>query len=772
MYCKKVSTLLLYFIMLVKNLLKRLEKVSFFILLLSLSFVLFNSKSFVVLGQESTGTTWANIDGVEQLTIAEDTILEDKDNLLFVSTDCEGCTELVSDLQETGVLPLSVYLLDIDTYTDFQSVLKDAYDSCTDFDKDIGTPFLYSDGACYGGYDEIHTKLVALQIEAKSNDGSADFDILAAYEGKLEVEEYINKSVSERLMDDTAVWEWIVLGVIVFLAIGFLIYWIIKRKDVGQKRKAVFAALQFGLVLLPTLYLGFKINTAVNLGNEYSSAGNCLDTSAGCASWAEREAARAEKAEESGDYSSKTARNAKKFVDANGGLGSAQLQNAVEAGNAATMAKSAEIYAAAGGNSAKAVKIAEDVNAGNFTLDINNPNIVTLSDGTEVPVSAVSSLQPGLVYIGQVKGILGSDVCSTVVECETKLRELNSLTKEAYAADTEKKAGEWDKTYIYQIDSVTGQVVQTPVNTYVIDGYCEATVGLDGGGSTTGFLCECDNGIGGSAYTYAAFGTSCDAVCRMRFPCDDCNPPEPPQPPPPEITGEPYCGDGELGNTPGEECEYGDPSGVTCSWNVCDSNCKCPEIEEPYCGDGIFGNTAGEECEIGNPDGVTCSWTDCNHVICKCVEPGCGDGILDSGEQCERDNPDGFTCLWETECDQQSCSCPEEPSPYCGDGNLDAGELCEVGNPDGVTCTWDECSKISCTCPETPEVPTTPGGSSPQTGLFDSTQTKIIVGFMMMVLGFFLTPFTKTLSHYYMKVSDGVVRIGKKRFEDKVLDDK
>ena len=281
------------------------------------------------------------------------------------------------------------------------------------------------------------------------------------------------------------------------------------------------------------------------------------------------------------------------------------------------------------------------------------------------------------------------------------------------------------------------------------------------GGSIT---CRCPNDYGGYAYTtvYESW-TSCDVVCQVRFPCDDCNPPEnPPVDPPPE--GGPYCGDGILGNTEGEECEYGDPDGVTCSWNTCNADCTCAEINEPYCGNRIFGDTEGEECEIGDPSGVTCSWDSCNHVICKCVEPGCGDGVLDDGEQCERDDPTGFTCLWDTECDQQSCTCPDEPSPYCGDGNLDDGEQCESGDPDGVTCTWDECSKISCTCP------TTPVGPSPQTALFESTQSRIIAGFLLMVLGFFLTPFTKILSNYYMKVSDGVVKVGKKRFEDRVLE--
>jgi hypothetical protein len=297
--------------------------------------------------------------------------------------------------------------------------------------------------------------------------------------------------------------------------------------------------------------------------------------------------------------------------------------------------------------------------------------------------------------------------------------------------------------------------VLVPTGKAIIDP-CE---GGEGNDVKASMLCNCGNGI----WTSAWGATTCDAVCRVEnLICDDCNPEEPP---PPEVppSGGPYCGDGILGNTEGEECEYKDPDGVTCSWNVCDSTCKCPEIEEPYCGDGIINNDF-EECELGDPDGLTCSWDNCNHVLCKCVEPGCGDGVLDEGESCERGDPDGFVCLWDTECNQLECSCKVEILPTCGDGVLDSGEYCEEGNPDGVSCQWDSCSKATCTCP------------SPQASIFDDTQQKMLLGLVLIVLGFLLTPFTKLLSNYYMKIGNGMVRFGKKmekerieKFENKVL---
>ena len=81
----------------------------------------------------------------------------------------------------------------------------------------------------------------------------------------------------------------------------------------------------------------------------------------------------------------------------------------------------------------------------------------------------------------------------------------------------------------------------------------------------------------------------------------------------------PLCGDGILGNTSGEQCELGNPTGVSCTWDTCNqSTCTCPEITTPSCGDGILGNTDGEQCELNNPTGVSCMWDTCNQSSCTC----------------------------------------------------------------------------------------------------------------------------------------------------------
>jgi len=98
------------------------------------------------------------------------------------------------------------------------------------------------------------------------------------------------------------------------------------------------------------------------------------------------------------------------------------------------------------------------------------------------------------------------------------------------------------------------------------------------------------------------------------------------------------------------------PDGQVMSSDKC--SCESPE-SDPTCGDGKL-NVSGEECEMGNPSGVSCTWDECNQVTCKCPVPKCGDGKLNvTGEECEANNPSGVMCLW-SECNQSTCKCPDE----------------------------------------------------------------------------------------------------------------
>ena len=153
------------------------------------------------------------------------------------------------------------------------------------------------------------------------------------------------------------------------------------------------------------------------------------------------------------------------------------------------------------------------------------------------------------------------------------------------------------------------------------------------------------------------------------------------------------CGDGVVGNTPGEEC---DPPNDPCTKDgkpgTCSSTCKC--VLDPYCGDGVVGT--GEECDPPNDpctkDGHSgkCSST------CKCVlDPYCGDGVVGTGEECD---PPNSPCAKDEKPGTCSSTCKCAVNPYCGDGQLKDDEECEVGDPAGVKCAWTSCNQSACIC--------------------------------------------------------------------------
>ena len=83
---------------------------------------------------------------------------------------------------------------------------------------------------------------------------------------------------------------------------------------------------------------------------------------------------------------------------------------------------------------------------------------------------------------------------------------------------------------------------------------------------------------------------------------------------------EPYCGDGIK-----QSNEICDPnaqgSDSQCTNNIgetvdCTNDCTCPTVST--CGDGVLVDT--EQCELGNPTGYTCTWDSCNQETCLCEE--------------------------------------------------------------------------------------------------------------------------------------------------------
>jgi cysteine-rich repeat protein len=125
------------------------------------------------------------------------------------------------------------------------------------------------------------------------------------------------------------------------------------------------------------------------------------------------------------------------------------------------------------------------------------------------------------------------------------------------------------------------------------------------------------------------------------------------------------CGDGVVDD--GEDCDDGnDVDG-----DGCDTDCT---RTEGVCGDGVVDD--GEDCDDGNQiDGDGCE------SDCTITAGACGDGMLDAGEECDDGalNSDTLPDRCRTDC----------LDPSCGDGVVDVshGEDCEP--PGTLLCDAD-----------------------------------------------------------------------------------
>jgi len=205
----------------------------------------------------------------------------------------------------------------------------------------------------------------------------------------------------------------------------------------------------------------------------------------------------------------------------------------------------------------------------------------------------------------------------------------------------------------------------------------------DGGASTE------DGGVPG-ACAGEVDGTSCGSglICID----DEC--------------AESSCGDGFVDADAGEECEDGNETAFdgcepsTCTF-TCDEDADCNDMApcngEETCTDNV--------CAAGTPpdDGTTCAIPAGGDGVCRareCVDPGCGNGVVDGTEQCDDGNEmDGDGC-------DVDCTFSCETNADCDDGSVCTGdEVCDLtthacmdGTPmdcsDGDDCTEDECDPI------------------------------------------------------------------------------
>jgi len=134
-----------------------------------------------------------------------------------------------------------------------------------------------------------------------------------------------------------------------------------------------------------------------------------------------------------------------------------------------------------------------------------------------------------------------------------------------------------------------------------------------------------------------------------------------------------YCGDGVVDF--GEACDDGNEV----NGDACEADCT----PSPICGDGIVGNTPGEFCDgAAEAPGVNC--TDLCDAQCTC----CGDGVRQTDEQCDGTQFEPGAPPSHGPC-RSNCT-------FCGDGTVDPGEACDDGNSVDNDGCRNDCSTVTC----------------------------------------------------------------------------
>jgi len=772
------------------------------------------------------------------------------DALLFVQDSSAASQELLKYIDSIKPSATNYFKLNVvnvpksgDVYDEFKAL----YDEKCGVDTLYVPTMIYLDSCIYG-FDEIAFDIgtrFALEVEnsAVKERIAENVDVFN------EAIENYNKSLeSKTFIDwvkelDTTVLV-LIIACVILVIVSFVLIFVFKDK-IFKKTKSIILGLQVFFMVTSLGYLTYKVNDTKSKYTPLNSFACDYETGAGCATYAQRVAAGVNagssyyqgRAEQMRKDEELFKNNAAHIVAQNAATQSAkvytQILNMKEgeyieiAGKKYSFDKTTGSLIDSGSKKAVAIndvvsssggtvndivvldseggKTGKVISAGDFNAYLVATGTYTTSTGTDGKTTTTTTMEAAKKNAFEKvkeKGLCSLDSGKTLIDCNSKPDECKSVS-EANSRDgncifisisVDDATGKiyqvigttkMETDYYARFDAATGTAVIVPTGKANVD-KCE---GGEGNNITSSILCNC-----GSVWTSALTGT-CDQVCRVEsLVCDRCNPPvsEPPVIVPSNPSN-PYCGDGILGNTSGEQCEKGDPSGVKCSWNTCsNTTCKCPTVTAPYCGDGVL-NVAGEQCEVGDPSGAIYKWADCNHTNCKGVVSGCGDGKLDAGEKCEKGDPTGYTCKWD-ECNQLKCQCVE---PECGDGKLDTGEKCEKGNPTGSTCLWDECNKSSCTC-EVKEVEScgdgklqdneqceegNPSGASctwdkcskstclcpiapvetyPQTSIFESSYMRnIIIGGTLLILGILLYPMAQFIDNMYITVGNKALKIGR-----------
>ncbi len=221
------------------------------------------------------------------------------------------------------------------------------------------------------------------------------------------------------------------------------------------------------------------------------------------------------------------------------------------------------------------------------------------------------------------------------------------------------------------------------------------------GGNLNNATCENQGFAGGSI--------SCDGTCQLDT----------------SMCVSPGCGNTII-EPPLEECEGMNLNGASCeSKGFLQGTLQCSGSSctydtsmciEPGCGNNII-EAGSEQCEGANLNGATCMSlgflqgdvscnSSCQYDTSMCVAAGCGNTIIEPPtEQCEGANLNNATCITEGFIGGDlSCngSCRFDTSmctqPRCGDGMIHGNEQCDGMNLNGATCSSQGLSHGDISC--------------------------------------------------------------------------
>ncbi len=573
---------------------------------------------------------------------AKTTSLTDKAIEIFTSNTCEFCKELEDELKKTYD-EKSYVLNNIDTSAEAKTNFQMALVACN---KQQGTvPMFLHSGTCISGKEQI------LEIFKTVNSANELKTAVNADIQKTTIISDALKDISKIKPTDALAWyDYAITGILLVLFIIGLFLVIRLRKSQNKKFK-LFGALVFFVALAGlSAFLWIKVNAVSSLSSIGAEAGknssNCI-TEGTCADWNDYVEARAQEAEDRGDFGEREEWE-DRVVDQR------ILDQQIAAQNNAIMTGLNEQPTVYCGS-----KLGGDANGCTYADFLNYQRSTAQSGCGPNDTSCIAENYASNMYGDDKHNELGGVVADAIADFnKASLNDAIDKFLDAYRNESNQIVGfptdikatliaACEKAKRTNCSSLPIETLVTAYgfNTVPVDNYSgvnvyvpsgallgrdiissdQCTVPTSGGACPAGTItCECQL-TPVARYACGPANGTCSSICTATHNvCDDCKSieevPENPENPP-ETPGAPVCQESCSASNPcgdGTSCINGRCENPSC---VGESDCLCG-TDEISCGDGLINNSdqAPEQCELGNPAGTSCNWDSCNQNTCKCPD--------------------------------------------------------------------------------------------------------------------------------------------------------